>query len=79
MGWNALFAQSHSSHCAGGSKTLPTVPFVKIDSPHSPTETWEFLRLTDTHRPGGSCGCLQMGHPKCVMAAGHRHPRRGAV
>ena len=43
----------------GRSTTFPTVPFVKISSPHSPTEKWEFLPLTDTHRHGGSCGCMR--------------------
>ena len=33
-------------------KTFPTVPFGKISSPHSPTEKWDFLTLTDTHRYG---------------------------
>ena len=35
------------------SKILPTVPFVKISLPHSRTEKWYFLPLTDTHRHGG--------------------------
>ena len=35
------------------SKTFPTVPFVKISSPHSPTAKWDFLPLTDTHHHGG--------------------------
>ena len=43
------------------SKTFPTIPFVKISSPHSPTEKWGALPLTDTHRHGGWCGCLLMG------------------
>ena len=38
---------------------LPTVPFVTISSPHSPTEKWASLPLTDTHRHGGLCGYLE--------------------
>ena len=35
------------------SKIFLSIPFVKIGSPHSPTEKWEFLPLCDTHRHGG--------------------------
>ena len=35
------------------AKLFPTVPCVKISSPHFPTENWAFLPLTDTHRHGG--------------------------
>ena len=53
MGRNTQFSQSHFPHFFVGSKTFPTVPFIKIGSPHSPTEKWEFLPLADTHRHGG--------------------------
>ena len=43
------------------SKTFPTIPFVKTSAPQSPTEKWEFLPLTDTHRHGGQSGCLSHG------------------
>ena len=33
--------------------SFPTVPFVHISSPHSPTEKGDLLPLTDTHRHGG--------------------------
>ena len=33
--------------------TVPTVPFIKISSPHSPSEKWEFLPLTNTHCHSG--------------------------
>ena len=46
------FSQSHFPHFSGGSKTFHTVPFTKINSPHSRTEKWEFLPHTDTHRIG---------------------------
>ena len=48
--------QSYFPNFSGGSGTFPTVPFMKINSPHSPTEKWELLPLTDTHRHGGQCG-----------------------
>ena len=41
-----------------GLKIFPTVPFVNISSPHSPTEKWDFLPLPDIHCHGGWCGCL---------------------
>ena len=35
------------------SKTFPTVPFGKIQSPHSPTEKWDIFPLSDTCRHSG--------------------------
>ena len=69
-----------------GSKTFPTIPFVTISSPHSPTENRESLPLTDTHRHGGWCGCLheppagggqlpaQKGGPSLLKARAGKHP-----
>ena len=37
----------------GRGQIFPTVPFVKTSSPHSPTEKWELLPLTDTQHHRG--------------------------
>ena len=34
----------------GAQRPSPQSSLLKINSPHSPTEKWEFLPLTDTHR-----------------------------
>ena len=34
-------------------KTFPTVPFAQINSPHSPTEKWDIIPLSGTHRHSG--------------------------
>ena len=49
MGQNTHFSPSHSSHFSGGRNIFPANPFAKTSPPHSPTEKWEFLPLTDTH------------------------------
>ena len=53
MGRNTQFSQSHFPHFSRGSKTFPTVPLIKIGTPYPPTEKWDTLPLTDTHRRGG--------------------------
>ena len=60
MGQNTHFSPSHSSHFSRGRNIFPANPFATTSPPHSPTEKWEFLPLTDTHRRRGSCGCLAM-------------------
>ena len=40
------------------SQISATTFFIKLGSPHSSTEKWDLLPLTDTHCHGGSCGCL---------------------
>ena len=52
-GQNTHFLQSHFPHFSKGRRSSPTVAFVKLSSPTSPTEQWEFLPLTDTHCHGG--------------------------
>ena len=42
------------------SKTTPTISFVKIKSPHSPTEKRAMFPLSDTHRPSGWYRCLMV-------------------
>ena len=48
---------------------FPTVPFVKISSPHSPTENWDFCQLpilTTTAASADACVGDQMfglNHP----------------
>ena len=44
------------------SKIFPTVPFVKTISPHSLTEKWEFLPLTDAPCHGGCSRCVALVH-----------------
>ena len=49
---------THFSQFFGRSKISPTDPFAKLNPPHSPTEKWELLPLTDTRRHGGECTCF---------------------
>ena len=60
MGRNTHRSQSHSSHFSQRSTICPPGPFVKTSAPHSPTEKWEFLPLTElTTAAAGADACRQ--------------------